>query len=330
MPAADGTGASSAAATDPTTACATATATVFGLDVRSQMALPFLDGARAAPTGRTLDVCEQANDASILPWRGELDPICDQRDGEGNVVLRIEANPRDGYLIWGPGHGAHLLSPDGLGLRCDRAGSEDGRWQRLLVAQVLPFAALLRGLESLHASAVALSGEAIAVLGDSGAGKTSVALALCRLGANFLADDVVALERSGETLLAHPGAPIAGLAHGEALRLERAWQPREERVLAENERERMLRMNVAAEPVPLRSLFFLDRRPDGPATVHFEPLAGARSLLGATFNFVLATPDRLRRLLDSTALAARCRVERVVAGPDVDATQVAAAIAQRV
>jgi hypothetical protein len=305
-------------------------ATVFGLDVRSQVALPFLDGARAAPTGRTLQIREQANDPRCLPWRDTLAPVCDQRDGEGRVVLRIEAHPRDGYLIWGPGHGAHLLSSDGLGLRCDRGGSPDGRWQRLLIAQVLPFAALLQGLESLHASAVALAGEAIAVLGDSGAGKTSVALALCSLGADFLADDVVALEMSGETLLAHPGAPVAGLAHAEALRLERTGQPREEPAVAENERERVLSMRGAAAPVPLRSLFLLDRRRDGPATARFEPVEGARSLLSATFNFVLATPERLQRLLDATALAARCRVERVVAGPLVDATQLAAAIAQRV
>jgi hypothetical protein len=44
---------------------------------------------------------------------------------------------------------------------------------------------------------------------------------------------------------------------------------------------------------------------------------------------VLASPQRLQRLLEISALAARGRVERVLAGPTVDATELAAAIARR-
>ena len=52
-------------------------------------------------------------------------------------------------------------------------------------------------------------------------------------------------------------------------------------------------------------------------------------LLSATFNFVLATPARLRGLLDVCALAAQRRVERVLVGPSVDASHVGAAVRQR-
>ena len=62
-------------------------------------------------------------------------------------------------------------------------GTGPGEWQRFLIAQVLPFAAALHGLEVLHASAVTVAGRALALLGPSGAGKTSLALALCRTGA---------------------------------------------------------------------------------------------------------------------------------------------------
>jgi hypothetical protein len=58
------------------------------------------------------------------------------------------------------------------------------------------FAALLqrRGLTVLHASAVALNGRAIVLLGHKGAGKSTTAGTLTAAGHTLVADDVVALE----------------------------------------------------------------------------------------------------------------------------------------
>jgi hypothetical protein len=302
-------------------------ATAFGLDVRSETVLSLLQGSSAAATGRGLEISEQTDE---LVWPEQADLICNQLDMDGNVLFRIEAHPQAGYLVSGPKHGAHLLSPDGRRLRCAPLGSPAHAWQRLLISQVLPFAALLHGLEVFHASAVARHGQALAILGTSGAGKTSVTLELCRLGADFLADDVVALEIGDGALLAHPGTQMAGLDHAEARRLQSAGTPRREPVLAVNERERLLRMNGATEPVPLAAMFFLDRRPDGPASPHFEPIENAQWLLSATFNFVLTKPERLRRLLEVCALAARCRAERVIADLDVSATEIARAVQRRI
>jgi hypothetical protein len=302
---------------------------VFGIDVHSEIPLSFLEGARAAATGRTLEVSAWPQRELETPWPQSSELICNELDLDGNVFFRIEAHPDLGYRVWGPAHGVHLLAADGGQLRCDPNGSRPELWQRLVIAQVLPFAALLQGLEVFHASAVALDGGAVALLGTSGAGKTSVALELCYLGGRFLADDVVALEIRDERLLAHPGTQLAGLDHAEARRLEAAGRPRAETVLASDGRERLLRMDGASRPVPLTALFFLDRRPDGPEHPMFEPIEDARWLLSATFNFVLGTSDRLRGLLDVCALAARCRAERIVASASADATQLATAIERR-
>lgn len=301
-------------------------ATAFGLDIDAESPLSFLCGSSATPTGRALAVTSDADDAVREHWPKGGEIVCDERCPDGTVNFRIEAHPDAGYLISGPGYGAHLLSADGARLRCFPEGLPEGAWQRLLVAQVLPFAALLHGLEVFHASAVVRNGDAVAFLGPSRSGKTSLALELCSRGACFMADDVLALERSERTLLAHPGSPVAGVAREH--RSENSELPGEQ-IVAVNARERIVRMSGVAEPTPLTALFFVHRRADGPASPRFEPTADAQLLLTATFNFVLATPQRLRGLLDVCALAAQLRVEAITSGPTTTVAELASAVEQR-
>jgi len=300
---------------------------VFGLDVWADIPLPFLQGASTRATGRRLDVSGQVGDTEALGWPKGAEPISDEIEPDGTVSFRIEAHPEAGYLLWGPSYGAHLLSADGRRLACAPGDAGEDAWQRLLIAQVLPFAAVLHGLEVFHASAVVIDEQAVAFVGPSRSGKTSLALELCRLGASFLADDVLALESDGGALVGHPGSPVAGLDHAEAERVQD--DSATEEILGVNARERLVRMRAAAGPAPLAAVFFLDRRPDGPAQPRFEPIADAQMLLGATFNFVLATPQRLRGLLDVCALVAQRRVERVLIGPSVDASRLGVAVRRR-
>jgi hypothetical protein len=305
-------------------------ATAFGLDVHADCDVPFLRGGRADPSGRTLELSVVQDGRGSGDWPQGAELICDQREPDGSIGYRIETHPACGYRIWGPGYGTHLLSADGRRLTSIPDGPVDNAgWQRLLIAQALPFAAVLRGLEVFHAGAVVLDGQALAFAGPSHAGKTSVVLELCSGRADFLADDVLALERVGGRLIAHPGTPLAGLHHTEAERLSKLERSPGEEVLAVNDREQLLRMAGATHAAPLAALFFLDRRPDGPRQPRFEPAADPQLLLTATFNFVLATPQRLRGLLDVCALAANQRVERVVIGAAADASLVAAAVRER-
>ncbi len=301
--------------------------TVFGLDVRAAVPLPLLAGARAAATGRSLDVCEHPGGLPALAALDGFELISDQLQPDGAVSYRIEAHAEMGYLLWGPDYGAYLLSPDGRWLQYGSGDAPQEAWQRLLIAQVLPWAALLRGLEVLHASAVVIDGLAVAFAGPSRSGKTSLALELCSRGAGFLADDVLALQCAGSELVGHPGSPVAGLDREEARRIPQRLATTE--TVAENDRELLVRVQAAGAPAPLAAIFFLDRRVDGPARPRFEPIADPRVLLAATFNFVLANPRRLRGLLDVCALAARRRVERVLIGPSVDASQLATAVTRR-
>ena len=74
---------------------------------------------------------------------------------------------------------------------------------------------------TLHASAVAVDGRGVLILGASGAGKSALALALIGRGACLVADDRVTLVRAGEALLARAPDPLAGLVEARGFGLLR-------------------------------------------------------------------------------------------------------------
>jgi len=63
----------------------------------------------------------------------------------------------------------------------------------------------------LHGSVVQWQGGAVLLRGPSGAGKSDLALRLIDRGAQLVADDQVEIRRDGDSLLAGPPAPLAGL-----------------------------------------------------------------------------------------------------------------------
>jgi HPr kinase/phosphorylase len=63
----------------------------------------------------------------------------------------------------------------------------------------------------LHATAVAVAGRGLLILGASGSGKSGLALRMIALGARLVADDQVLLHRAGDTLVAEAPARLAGL-----------------------------------------------------------------------------------------------------------------------
>jgi hypothetical protein len=225
----------------------------------------------------------------------------------GRPVIALDEHPDRGYLLRVDGVGAYGIARDGSRALLAPEPIEGWRWQRLLTAQVLPIAALAQGLELFHASAVSLHGHLLAFTGPSGAGKTTLAAQLMLAGANFVSDDVLAVERVGDELIAHPGPGLMNLRHSAA----RLFTIHERRLLGselgrDEAGSRML-VRREARALPLGALYLLRRAAGRSAGVDIARLSAPspRLLLAAGFGAAIQTPARLVRRLDLCADLAR-------------------------
>ena len=90
-------------------------------------------------------------------------------------------------------------------------GVEEAQLRLFLLGPVMAALLRRRGLLVLHASAVALDNGAVAFLGDSGWGKSTLAGAFQKQGYPFLADDVLAIQMDTEQPVVLPSFPQAKL-----------------------------------------------------------------------------------------------------------------------
>jgi hypothetical protein len=214
-------------------------------------------------------------------------------------MLRIDRHPEAGFRIWGPGYGRYVVSPAGRRIQA-ALPRRTWRWQRLFFAQVLPLAAALQGLEPFHASAVALSGRAVAFVASAGAGKTSVAAHLVAAGAPLITDDVLALEPTSRGVIAHPGCGLVNLDESELAAMEDVGRQRMGRFLGRSDKLH-LAAPVFARELPLGLVYFLRRTgSEGPLAI-VEDRRSTQRLLAAGFLAYLVSPERLVNHLEACA-----------------------------
>jgi hypothetical protein len=259
-------------------------------------------------------------------WLDSLsEPIFERRFEDGSVIS-LHRHPHFGYRLFAEGWGTYEISPSLNEVVCaPNRGLDSWQWQRLLTAQVLPLLAVLSGREVLHASAVVMGDRVIALVGGPGAGKTSLALHLVASGARLFADDVLALELSGDEVIAHPGIGVVNLSPGDRERLSGLIE--DEQDSGADAQELRVVVGRATQPLKLAAVYFIDR-PDTGTSVSFERLDSSERILGATFNLSIREPDRLRRHLEvCAAIAKLCGQYRISVPGSVPAAELAAAVA---
>jgi len=303
---------------------------MFGLAVSAPFELVGMTGNDAGDGGLPFELSLRPEDELLAERPADAERLSDRRDAAGETYLRVDYHPSAGTFMQLRGEGAFRITADARRAELAPAHTEPWRWQRLLVGQVLPYGALLNGLEVLHASAVLLDGRLIAIAGGSHAGKSTLATHWLAQGAALVADDVVALETAGTgPPTVHPGPSLLSVRAGtRELVGDGAVDALGTPVGADEEGTRISVRDHASAPAPLGALVVLRRDEARSGTeVARTSTPDPRLILGSTFNFVVHTPERLTAHLD---LAARifASVPVVVAdvGTGVSPAELAGAI----
>lgn len=275
----------------------------FGLELEASFEAGGLSPACGPRMGRPARVDLVPREAIDGDWPGSgTVRVLEEPAAAAAPARTIDAHPRLGYRLYARRFGLARISPDGSRIACAPPGAATWSWQRFLVGRVLPWAAVLRGYEVLHASAVEIDGRVVAIAGPTGAGKTSLAVQLLALGAGFVTDDALAIDRRDGVVRGHPGAAIASVRPAERAAIPRATWRGLGAVLGRSGKT-YLSIEPVDRPLPLAAVCFLSTGHGPPV----EPLerADPRLLLASTFVLGVQTPKRLRNQLDLCAAIAR-------------------------
>jgi hypothetical protein len=276
---------------------------MFGLAVHSSVPVVGCQPSPAPRGGPT--TCIQAADRRevLRALPRDAQPIGWRTEPDGHKVADVLAHPEAGYRLPAPGFGTFHISAPGTRILAAPNAIADWRWQRYLIGRVLPFAALLQGLEPLHASALGTASRgAVLLAGEPGAGKSTLAAALMLGGLAFMADDVVALQTQDGVVHAHVGADLLSLRSASVARLGAAAVRRLGRRVGADATGVRLAVPRPGARLPVQAIYFLTKAGQAPAQGSAE---GPGRLLGATFNAVIRDSARVVRQLDVCATLAR-------------------------
>jgi hypothetical protein len=138
-----------------------------------------------------------------------------QSDGRSESALRAVYEPLMGEVLYDDAADRLHLAFDRIRAVCDPVQGETrisvwgedsaDRWLLSHPVLTLPLLETLkrRGLYSLHAAGLSRAGRALLVAGSSGAGKTTLTIALARAGFDFLSDDMLFLSTQTCRLRVH-------------------------------------------------------------------------------------------------------------------------------
>jgi hypothetical protein len=249
-------------------------------------------------------------------------------------ALPGEPNLRVGVLPGGDYFG--FLYRDEVRFAVERQGREIwGDWPEsytledactYLLGPVLGFVLRLRGVTCLHASAVAVDGQAIVLVGSPGAGKSTIAAAFAQRGFSVIADDVVALAEDGKNFQVQPGYPRVNLwsdsvralfGSDEALpRITPTWDKRYV-ALGDNG------FGFASNPLPLGAIYVLGTREAALEAPVIDDIAGSNALqelvTNTYVNYLLDREMRSQEFDVLTRLVVRIPIRRVRAPADYSA-----------
>ena len=285
---------------------------VYGIRLRSDIQFSFAKG-----------IADQESDVDLV---SESESFF--RRASLDAVLKPDPDRWFEYALLD--NGQVYLRWDGL---CEFVVDRDGRriwfgWlgtdspeslQVYLLGRALSFALVKQGLEPIHSTAVVLDGDALAFIGESGFGKSSLAAGFLGDGHRLLTDDLLlVLQSPSGRFEAQPGPPRIKLFPWVA---RRCLGLSGEGVAMNNWSEKLVlplgKEHHHARPAPLRTVYVLSspREVFRKQRIQIATLSQREAfveLIRHTFNHQVTDPERLQRLFaKSMELASKVPVKRI-------------------
>lgn len=268
------------------------------LAVASAVALPDLPETGAEP-----DITIVRGSIPALDWM----PVQTWRPDDGPAWLAID-RAGSSYRLTFP-ELVCVVSADGARIAIDADGSAPDT-AHLLLHQVLPLAVSRLGRFVLHACAVETPHGAVALIGDSGVGKSTLAAAFCSRGFPLVADDALVVDLDDDQVRTWPTADGLRL-WADAMPAARVLQPA---AVAPSGRKHRVPAPLAAVPSDLARIVLIGDTSLSGITLNPEDAAAARmAILPHVFRLDVTDTAESRAIFDAVhALARRVAVRRAV------------------
>lgn len=228
-------------------------------------------------------------DLDLAPARRQRtlrSPVVTEWKLHGRSLARIHRT-REGYVMRFPRVADFHISRDGSRVSTRPApGAEAPSVHNVFLSQVLPMALSRRGRLVFHASAVEVDRCAVAFMGASGRGKSTLAAAFATAGFPFLTDDGLFVEVANGAATVFPGHPSLRLwsDSGEALLGPDTLDDGKARIVSGD------RVAHCGAPRPLRRIYLIEDA--NGADIGILPLAGSPAFTAlAAHSFLLADGD---------------------------------------
>jgi hypothetical protein len=286
---------------------------LYGLRLRSEWALPWT----AASDTHFAEVGLLRGSATRFATAFE-----EARERTGAALMfprAVRLEDGETYLRWSDRF-EFLVSADGRAIDARRLPGHAGEaFHTHLLGQVLSFALVTQGFDPLHATTVTIDGAAVAFLGESGFGKSSLAAAFLRAGHRVLTDDLLMLSPSGGGFVAHPGPPRIKLFPKIArIVLGPGFHGTPIATMAPKIVIRLGKRQVPGAAARLKMIYVLappDRTASRTARVAIRRASKRQACLALirnTFNTVVTDPQRLsRQFAFSVSVASSVPIKRI-------------------
>jgi hypothetical protein len=289
---------------------------IYGIRLRSQIQLSFpesescrdsdVDLLRASP--RFFQEATRDTDVKLSPtgW-----------------YKYAQMDTGQSYLRW-DGLFEFLVDFDGRRVWCGWLGATSlESLQVYLLGHALSFAFVKQGLEPIHATSVVVDGHAIAFLGNSGFGKSSLAAAFLAAGHRLLTDDLLMLRQAQSGYTAQPGPPRIKLFP----KMARRFLASAASGLPMNDETEKLVLPLSEhqchdQSAPLRAIYVLaaPREVYRKQRIRVTPLSPRETfveLVRNTFNYLVTDSERLQRQHSESAQVAMRVPARRISHPRV-------------